>query len=652
MVGALVLAAFEVSALIAAGGGIRSMVACLAAAFVLASLGSFAALSIALAARGALLGLARAGIDWSSALCALVLSSFSVLAAQALVLAVLSGQGIRTAVVSLSAALGVAAGVAFAAAARALARRFALTTSLRVRTACVIAAALATLVLVVALAPGLWQELDIPGLSSLGAPVVFGLVFVLGGIESKMAVRGAMLAWALLAMFCVGHVAARTPGRVMHLIARETNAARFVLGTLVPQPERRLAPFAAGSGSCHPDVEPTATASSSGKADANAPDILFITIDALRWDHTTLAGYERDTTPGLARWAASAAVFSSAMTPASSTRQTFRALFSGVYPSQVLPSTGSSWWVVSFADAQRTLAHHMQDAGYLTVSVTERGKGFAPEGNALAGFERHIRVRSGKGTSGEQRETRARAQIDSILEQTRAQRDKPLFAWTHLMTPHQPYSVSTPSPYGDRDVDDYDWAIRFVDGELARLLQALETDGRLGRTFVIVSADHGQAFREHGNRLHGHTIYQEETNVPLLIWGPLVRAGARAAPISTLDLFPTILDLAGARASRAACGTSLVPVLEDPARAPAREVYMEQVPDSRPYFQVGYVRGHHKLVVTPPTDRYELYDLRADPREQHDLSDLQPRLTDELVRALIAFQEERGMNPASYGLVP
>jgi arylsulfatase A-like enzyme len=218
------------------------------------------------------------------------------------------------------------------------------------------------------------------------------------------------------------------------------------------------------------------------------------------------------------------------------------------------------------------------------------------------------------------------------------------------MTPHQPYSVGTPSPYGKDDIDLYDWAIHFVDGELGRLLQALKDADRLANTYVIVAADHGQAFGEHGNRLHGITVYQEETRIPLLVWGPGVRPGTRKQPVSLLDLFPTILELGGAMAAPSACGASLRSWLEDPARAPTRALYLEQIPDTRRYFQVGYVQGEHKLVITPPEGAIELFDLRADPRELHDLSGQNPKLTDRMVEALIEYQRKHGIDPASFGL--
>jgi arylsulfatase A-like enzyme len=199
-------------------------------------------------------------------------------------------------------------------------------------------------------------------------------------------------------------------------------------------------------------------------------------------------------------------------------------------------------------------------------------------------------------------------------------------------------------------MDNYDWAIKYVDGELHRMFEALEKEGRLERTLVIFSADHGQAFYEHGNKLHGYTVYQEETHVPLIVWGPGVQPGVRPEPVSTIDIVPTMLELAGAAAGRELCGTTLVPWLLDASKKSQRPVYSEQIDDGRGGFAAAYTKGRYRLVVTPREDVVELFDVQADPREMNDLAGEREELLNELVQELMKFQRERGMDPKSYGL--
>jgi arylsulfatase A-like enzyme len=254
------------------------------------------------------------------------------------------------------------------------------------------------------------------------------------------------------------------------------------------------------------------------------------------------------------------------------------------------------------------------------------------------------------GGTGASNERLTRGQFDNILKELRVERDKPVFTWAHLMVTHQPYHVTTKNEFGREEMDDYDWAIKYVDGELNRMLEALEKEGRLASTVVIFSADHGQAFGEHGSKLHGHTVYQEESHVPLLVWGPGIEPGVRPDAVSTLDITPTVLDIAGAPAGRELCGASLVPWLRDAAQKSTRPVYSEQVYDGRGGFAIAYIKGRYRLMVTPRERVSELFDIKADPRELNDLGGEREDLMNELVQELMNFQRDRGMDPKSYGL--
>lgn len=648
LVGALALAVWDGASVLEQGGGVRTLVATLAAAFLLASAGALVAVVIMLATRGVLVLLERKGLDWGLVLGAVVTSSLSVLGAQAWVLSVLSGAGIRTAVIALSGALGIAVSVALILVLRSVADRAGLHASLRARTAFFIAGCIATVVATIYLAPGLIDELDVESLLVISAPICAGIIVALIGIERNALLYATAGVWLVLGVFALAHAGTDAPAFTRRLVAKKTHAARVVMSMV--RSERKLSPMPPGPGTCRPGVKPTVISGKRGTAPDGAPNIVVITSDSVRWDHTSLSGYARDTTPNLKRWAKSAAVFSTAYTPGASTRQTFRALFTGLYPSLVMPSASETWWGVSLARKQASLADRLRQAGYLTASSTVARKGFDPKTGSLKGFDRMLPKISSKGSRGERSASQTRGQLANILRELRAPRTKPLFTWAHLMVTHQNYEIDTTSDYGEDEIDRYDWAIRFVDQQLNELFTELKKDGLWSNTYVIFSADHGQAFYEHGNHLHGMSVYAEETHVPFLIWGPKVQAGVRDEAVSTLDMFPTMLELAGAPKAADVCGQSLLPWLKDSARAPGRPVYMEQIPDERPRFSVGYVRGKYKLVYSPREGLAELYDVKADAAERHDLSRDQAERVTQLLGELVAFQKKHGMSTAAYGL--
>src|SRR5262249_2669434 len=126
---------------------------------------------------------------------------------------------------------------------------------------------------------------------------------------------------------------------------------------------------------------------------------------------------------------------------------------------------------------------------------------------------------------------------------------------------------------GFRDLaDPYDGEIAFVDAQVGRLLAALERAGRLANTYVVVVADHGEAFGEHGEEGHGLLVYDTTMHVPMIVAGPApVCAGAVAAdPVGLVDVAPPLLELLGRPAARDGEGRSFLPELrgETAARPP------------------------------------------------------------------------------------
>jgi uncharacterized sulfatase len=196
-----------------------------------------------------------------------------------------------------------------------------------------------------------------------------------------------------------------------------------------------------------------------------------------------------------------------------------------------------------------------------------------------------------------------------------------------------------------------EWAIRYVDNELDRLLRVLLAPGRREHTWVIVTADHGESFGERGFDRHGSGVYEEEVHVPLLVWGPRVLPQRIETPVSLVDLLPTLLEAATLQVPEGLCGRSLVPTLERSEPIVPRPVFAAALPDeTTQYFELAWIDGSHKLIVDGHTGALELYDLTLDPAERRSQSATDRGHTRAAAAAPRTFLREHGLDPTDFGL--
>lgn len=169
---------------------------------------------------------------------------------------------------------------------------------------------------------------------------------------------------------------------------------------------------------------------------------------------------------------------------------------------------------------------------------------------------------------------------------------------------------------------------RKVDREaVGAFLERFRASGLDENTLLIFTSDHGDAFFEHGTVSHGHTVYDEEVHVPLVLYLPEAFArnrsiptrGRHPCPTSTVDLLPTVLDFVGAEPPPDIDGVSLLPRLVGEPDC-ARPVIAETTDESRSVTGAALVQGGQKLIVDYREDRVELFDLTSDPGERRDLS--------------------------------
>ncbi len=397
------------------------------------------------------------------------------------------------------------------------------------------------------------------------------------------------------------------------------------------------------------------------------PNVLLIVIDTLRYDHTSLAGYPKPTTPTLDALAQAGAQFTTAYAPMSITAPTHATLFTGEYPiAHGVVKNG-----LPLDKKHTTLAEAFAAQGYRTGAVVSsfaldarfglaRGfESYADEFEATASTFSTERWEGHAVDGGFDRRAHETTKL-AVRWLEQASGDAPFFLFVHYFDPHSPYTP--PEPFrsrfwaGAQDDPDparrtaaYDGEIAFVDDQIARLLESLEHPDQ---TLVVVTSDHGEGLMQRGHWYHSVHIYEEAVRVPLIFrWPERIPAGTRHdAPVEMVDLFPTLLELADLPQATAGPGRSLAAALRGEATLdPQRPVFLQ-----RRYYnnanagqvkmngaQFGIRSGHWKFIVGPRENRTELYDLNADPRETANLIDRQPERARELATRLHGWRDQQ-----------
>ncbi|WP_136601235.1 sulfatase [Salinigranum halophilum] len=317
--------------------------------------------------------------------------------------------------------------------------------------------------------------------------------------------------------------------------------------------------------------------------DATEPNhVILLSIDALRADHLGCHGYHRDTSPTVDRLSADGIRFSRAYSPSSHTREAVPALLSGQYPSVATTDR--------FRRNAQTIGHLLQgttarSAGIHSNPFVSEGFGF---GDGFDHFDDDMLAGGHWLTALAQRavdklRNRHYARAETVtnrgiefLQSQAIEGGRPTFTWLHYMDVHGPYeppaefrrkyvgdrvtdaeaaqlykrAIAEPDSLTNREqqrlIDLYDAEIRYLDANIGRLLDELSRLGIRDETLIILTADHGEAFGEHGYYEHPRFLPHELTHVPLIATGAGVRPRkAIRAPVSTLDVAPTVAEVFG-----------------------------------------------------------------------------------------------------------
>ncbi|HTO86425.1 MAG TPA: sulfatase-like hydrolase/transferase [Thermoanaerobaculia bacterium] len=387
-----------------------------------------------------------------------------------------------------------------------------------------------------------------------------------------------------------------------------------------------------------PAAEKPQAAAPSGAA--GKPDIVLVTIDTLRADAPGFAGNSRVSTPTLDRLAKQGRVFTSAHAHNVVTLPSHANILTGLYPYQHGVRENGGFRLSSDVP---TLATLLRARGYATGAFVG---GFPLD--SRFGLNRDFDVyddRYPKGGSGLEFEISERpaAAVIAAAEKWYADNGgKPRFLWVHLYDCHAPYRP--PGALAEQyKKDPYLGEVAGVDAALDPLLTPY-LDGKMRRALLILTADHGESLGEHDEDTHSLFGYEATLKVPLVVWSrDLVAPGIDSRPARHVDIAPTIAAAAGIPRPSPWPGSSL---LLPPVRAPEDASYFEAFSAAYNYGWAplrGVVEGGYKFVDLPLP---ELYDLKADPGERHNLISENPEEAGRL-RRLIPGESAFGAAPRS-----
>ena len=394
-----------------------------------------------------------------------------------------------------------------------------------------------------------------------------------------------------------------------------------------------------------PDIQ-TPTGISLGRLssglDPDQLNVLLITLDTTRWDRIGAYGDGSAVTPNLDRLAGQGVLFEQTIAAAPLTLPAHSTIFTGLLP----PRHGvrdNGGYVLD--PEHRTLAHTLKATGRATGAFVGAFVLDAKFG-LNAGFDtyydkfdlsrqRSISLGSISRTAGQV--------VENAMPWLEEHANRPFFAWLHFYDAHSPYEP--PEPFLTRFRDrPYAGEIAYVDAQVGRVLQWLETRRLDDRTIVVVIGDHGESLNEHGEGTHGLFIYESTTRVPFIIRTPYdLPAGQRIrSVVRSEDVMPTVLDLVGERPPDGIQGQSLTPLFAGSATDLNLDAYSESL-YARNHYGWSELRslrsGRFKYIAAT---RPELYDLERDPREERNLFDERRPLADRMALELERIAAESG----------
>jgi arylsulfatase A-like enzyme len=378
---------------------------------------------------------------------------------------------------------------------------------------------------------------------------------------------------------------------------------------------------------------------------AKGTGVILIVVDTLRTDHLSCYGYSRETCPNIDRFAADGLLFENCFSHAPSTSASVASILSGFLPHETKVTNKTV-----MSQQLRTLPLMLRPHGYKTAAVVSNYV-FRDKRGWDNGFDIYDAKMKGRELNRDIPERIAEYTTDRAIKVLKKFRQDNLFLWLHYQDPHGPYTP--PSTFAklfkstadkprlvklndtgsgrrgipkyqklgaNRDfhhyVSQYDGEIRYTDEHLKRLFDTLKQLGLYSDSMIILTADHGEGMGEHDYYFaHGEYLYNTLTHVPLIMKCPAGPAGTKKDIVQHIDIVPTILKALNIMPSPGLRGCDLAGPI--PA---AREIFAKMETGMvRDKIKYSIMADGFKLIHTPLYDRYELYDMKKDFGEEHDL---------------------------------
>lgn len=429
----------------------------------------------------------------------------------------------------------------------------------------------------------------------------------------------------------------------------------------------------------------------------NGFNVVILLIDALRRDHLGCYGYHESTSPFLDEMAQEGIKFNNAFAVSSWTLPTVSTIFTGYYPT-IHGATGPEHVV---SPSLTTMAEAFKRKGYATAAFTtipylkkiynlhqgfdwydddllkKTFLGLAIENTSylqiLPRVMYYTRILLNlpvqdpavvEFTSWWSTKLNARNVNERVLKWLRKEREAPFFLYVHYLDVHSPHF--DPHPYKDdptweklrydpmHDVDDrinlYDGGIRYADEQIRNLVKSMKELNMYENSLIIFLSDHGEEFLDHGGVGHGISLYGEQLNIPMIIFPTAVVPGNLVidAPVSQIDLFPTLDDWLSLGAPYHGSGLSLRELIlssYDSCVNTRRLLFAEM--DYQIPLRSVLSENRWKYILNMESKKAEIYDLTMDQTERNDLSISQDVLSMSLKQNLIDHFVELRKSAAS-----
>ena len=395
------------------------------------------------------------------------------------------------------------------------------------------------------------------------------------------------------------------------------------------------------------------------------PNVIFLSVDSMACQHLSCYGYKRTTSPNIDRLLQSGIVFENVIAQSNWTKPALASILTSLYPSvHETDAQGESGDRIDVEARNRahvldtrfrTIAQEFQDGNYATAGISNGGYA-----HSFFGFGRGFDLYDNSGGG-------LKSCMYRLLQWVLERSETPFMAWIHAWDAHFPYMDRPPynrkfvtrrSPIvldasirhdinsGARSVTPdeldflrglYDGAIAYVDELIGTFVRELRRLQLFDNTIFVITADHGEAFMEHGFMEHTPCLHGEVLRVPLIVCGPGLDRGKRIkSQVRSIDIMPTLLDLCGIASKNEIQGVSLLPWI----KGLASDDLLAVSETERGGGQTALSDGHYKIIRKNAENSFRLYDIVADRDERNDLAVSCPEILNAMKAQLSLWERD------------